>query len=81
MFHPLFGEQLPIVRYNIRGKQPQVVLQTDEGLRFVPEWMTDPLCSRQEYTGRGGLRPHDKTTQMPHNPGELEARTRFCYGL
>ena len=42
MFHPLFGEQLPIVRYNTSGKQPQVVLQTDEGLRFVPEWMTDP---------------------------------------
>ena len=38
LFHPLFGQQLPIVWYNTSGKKPQVVLQTDEGLRFVPEW-------------------------------------------
>ena len=52
--HPLFGQELPLVREEVRGGERRVCVQLAEGCHLIPHWMTDAaFCSRLTF----GLQP------------------------
>lgn len=52
--HPLYGQELPLVREEVRGGERHVCVQLAEGCHLIPHWMTDAaFCSRLTF----GLQP------------------------
>ena len=52
--HPLYGQELSLVREEVRGGERHVRVQLTEGCRLIPHWMTDAtFCSRLTF----GLQP------------------------
>ncbi len=42
LLHPLFGEEVRIVRFDAKGRKGQTLVESSEDRQCVPSWMTDP---------------------------------------